>query len=309
MKRILSLFACLVTFAVMGTPSLAHAQAQTFPQSTYNASSYGSWLIQSQQANTYQFSPVSYCQVPQQGGGLFVPFATNAPIYIADSTSANSEVVTPSSVITGSAYCGVVVSPANQHYTFSMRSGTGGLQEALNALAIPTTAYPATIVLDRNWYANASVIPGTTSAAILTAAKGNAHAFLEDITAAGPTFYVWNGTSYVSGTWTNVKPTAAAGAAAGTSPTISDAGSALATTVLLNEGTAPTTGVLFTLTWASTGQFSYAPTGCTVTSNGANSFAAFTVAATGGNPAVLTVTATAAPAASTAYSFNVTGCK
>lgn len=300
--RILSLLALVGLL----TAPVAFAQSSThtpYQQSVYYAADYGQWGIKSQSANTYLFSPGGLCTASASGSQFF-PFATNAPVEILDATPANSEVVTPSSVTNSGSQCGFSASPANNHYSFQIVSGTAGLQESLNALAVPTTPYPATIILDRNWLSAAGNVIGATPSGIISAAKGNTHAFLEDITSAGPSFYVWNGTAYVSGTWSNAVPTAAAGAAAGTSPTVATAaGTALSPIQSITTGTATTTGTLFTETWATTAQFLAAPT-CTVKSIGTNSFTAFTVATTfTSSHAVLTVTATSAPAASTAYKF------
>lgn len=310
MTRILSRgFARILALVLLGIAPAVHAQSSThtpYTQSDYYAVDYGQWGIKSQQANTYLFSPIGLCQANASGTSFF-PFATNAPVLIADATAANSEVVTPTSVTNASNQCGFAAAPANNHFSFQIVSGTGGLQETLNALAVnqKTTALPARIILDRNWYGIAGAIPGSSSATILAAAKGNAHAFLTDTTTAGNTNYVWNGTAYAVGTWVNTKPTPAAGAAAGTGATITDAATALAPTVALTTGTATTTGTLFTLTYATTSQFQYAPT-CTVATTGPNSFTAFTTATTfAGGAATVTVTATAAPLASVAYKFAV----
>lgn len=305
MKRILISILGLVGLL---TAPAAFAQSSThspYQQPQYFAIDYGQWAIQGQSANTYLFSPGGLCN-GSASGTQFFPFSTNGPVEIVDATPANSEVVTPSSVTNTGSQCGFSASPSNNHYSFQVKSGTAGLQESLNALAVKSSAYPALIILDRNWFATSNNIPGTTSAAIIAAAAGNTHALLEDLTTAGPTFYVYKaGTGYISGTWSNAKPTAAAGAGAGTSPTISDAGTALAGTVSLTSGTSTTTGALFTLTWASSGQFLVAPTACTVTSIGTNSYTTFTSATSYSSGGILTVTvATTPPVASTAYKFS-----
>lgn len=285
---------------------LATAQTASTPFSSpeYYASSYNLWSINSQAANSYTFAGRSICTSSAQGQNFFV-FNTNAPVLIADANSANSEIVTPSAIINTVGSCGVTIAPANLHYNFQLKSGTAGLQEAIDNLG-GVQAYPAVIVLDRNWYSDANALPGTDAAAVIAAAKGNYGAVLENITSASPVYYVWNGTAYASGTWTNTAPTAAAGTAAGTGPTISNAGTSTATvgTVNLTAGTATTTGTLFTETWPTTGSFANAGS-CTVASSGSNSFTAFTVATSYGSSArTLTVTATGAPTASTAYSFT-----
>lgn len=200
-KLILTCVAALcVAASVLVAPLPAFAQSLPFPASTYLAANYGNWVIQSQQANTYQFSPVSYCTVPQTSGGLFNPFATTAPVYIADSTAASSEVVTPSSIISGSAFCGVVISAVNQHTSFSLRSGTGGLQEALNALTSATLVYPPVIILDRNWYTLAGAVPGTSPAAMIAAATvvAGSNVIVVDQTTAPFTVYTVSGTKLAS---------------------------------------------------------------------------------------------------------------
>lgn len=309
MKRITSII--LAIAGLLSAPAASFAQSSThtpFTLTEYYAVDYAQWGIKSQSANTYLFSPGGLC-LATASGTQFFPFATNAPILISDATPSNSEVVTPSSVTNIQSQCGFSASPTNTHTSFQIASGTAGLQEALNALAVlggKTTGYPAKIDLDRNWFAYAASIPGTTPTAILAAAKGNAHAIVVDQTTAGSTSYVWSGTAYTSGTWVNTVPTAAAGSAAGTSPTVgTPTGTALSFTQPLTTGTATTTGTLFTETFASSSQFLYIPT-CSVVSTGANSFTAFTVAVTRpSTSAIVTVTATAAPAVSTAYKFTV----
>lgn len=289
--------------------------APLYAQSTYSsfvptlsvsAAVYGGWSLAGQAANTYTFTPTTLCTVHGMQGLTYPAFSSlggvAAPVYINDTgTPSNSEIVTPSAVLT----CGVTVSPAHTHTTFSLQSGTAGLQEALNALAASAVLRPAVINLDVAWYAQAVILPGTTPAAIVAAAKGSPAAYLEDTTTSPPTYYVWNGTAYATGTWTNASPSVTAGAAAGTGPAISVvAGSAaMKGTVQLTTGTATTTGTLYTLTWPSTGSFQYAPT-CTVQSVGSNSFTAFTTATAYSSQATLTVTATSAPAVSTVYLFS-----
>lgn len=304
MNRIKSLILAIAGL-LLAPVAFAQTAVTPFNQPFYYASSFNIYSIPSQLPNTYQFAGRSICTASAQGLPFFV-FNTNAPVYIQDQTSANSEVVTPSSVINTAGSCGVAVSATNQHRTFWLRSGTGGLQEAINTLT-GGTQYPALVILDRNFWSGAAAVPGTTATAIVGAAKGNSTVLFEDITTAPATFYVPGSTStYVTGTWTNVKGTAAAGAGAGTSPTISDTGTAGSTVVSLTTGTATTTGTLFTLTWATTGSYLYAPA-CTVISTGTNSYTTFTKAtAFGSGAASLTVTvATTAPVASTAYKFTV----
>jgi len=302
MRKLLS---SLLLLAGALVAPFAVAQTATTPYSSpaYYASSFNLWSINSQAPNTYTFQGRSLCNSSAQGVNFFV-FNTNAPVYIADSNTAESELVTPSAVVNTAGSCGVTLSPSNTHSTFQLRSGTAGLQEAINTVKA-SGGWPALILLDRNWWSTANNLPGTNGNTVITStAKGNAGALLQDITASPAVTYVWNGTAYASGTWVNTAPGIAAGAAAGTAPTVSNSGTSTALSGIANvtAGTATTTGTLFTET-AAANTINYAAS-CTVTSVGANSFTAFTVAtsvSSGHN--LLTVTATSAPTASTAYQF------
>lgn len=283
---------------------MAAAQSTYSGDATRSAVVFSQWSLQGQAANTYTFSPTSLCMFGSAGIGTFPAFSSFgisgpvAPVYINDSgTPANSEIVTPSAVLT----CGVTVSPAHTHATFALQSGTAGLQEALNSVATAALERPMAILLDRNWYATAKTLPGVTAAGLIAAAKGSPAAYLEDITTVPHSLYVWNGTAYTVGTWTNAVPAVTVGAAAGTAPAISVSGVASIGTVQLTTGTATTTGTLYTLDWPTTGSFQYAPT-CTVTSTGSNVLTSFSGATTyGSSHATLTVSVTGAPVAATVF--------
>jgi hypothetical protein len=302
-----SIIVALIALVATGAAVPAMAQGnQTFTQRWYFASDFGLWAVRGQQANTYQWSPGTVCNVSAGGSSTsFFAFSTNAPVLISDITgpTTNNEVVTPSSVTQTNAYCTIAVSPSHNHYSFQVQSGTGGLQEALNAIS-PTAVVPAVVWLDRNWYSLANAVPSTTPAAIITAAAGGVSAILVDNTTAPFTNYVWQGTAYASGTWVNTAPTAATGAAAGSATSKVATGTALSGTYSFTTGTA-TTGTVFTETWATSNQFVYSPV-CTVISTGATAPPTLTVTPTyaGGTHALLTVTVAAALTSTTAYSFQ-----
>jgi hypothetical protein len=302
-----SIIVALIALVATGAAVPAMAQGnQTFTQRWYFASDFGLWAVRGQQANTYQWSPGTVCNVSAVGSSTsFFAFSTNAPVLISDITgpTTNNEVVTPSSVTQTNAYCTIAVSPSHNHYSFQVQSGTGGLQEALNAIS-PTAVVPAVVWLDRNWYSLANAVPSTTPAAIITAAAGGVSAILVDNTTAPFTNYVWQGTAYASGTWVNTAPTAATGAAAGSATSKVATGTALSGTYSFTTGTA-TTGTVFTETWATSNQFVYSPV-CTVISTGATAPPTLTVTPTyaGGTHALLTVTVAAALTSTTAYSFQ-----
>ena len=311
MRKLLTSIFALTLAACSGVS--AFAQSNPFALHVYYASDFGQYAIQSQAPNQFTFSPASQCQATIPGASAtFQVFATNAPIEIVDVNAANNEVLTPSAVVQTAASCGFRGTVANNHNTFKVISGTAGLQEALNNLAVPTVAYPARIVLDRGWYALAAAIPGTTPAKIIAAAKGNAKAFLADTSVYPETFYAWNGTQYVAingVTGGNTAPTLATGSGAGTAPTASlVSGNGSQGVVSLLSGSAPAaTATIFTLTWptAANGGFSYLPS-CTIQSIGSNAYTAGTNAVAYNPPAVDTFTSSTALTAATQYYFKYT---
>jgi hypothetical protein len=307
-----STLVALILTAVCAVLGFAQVANQPFTAPEYYATSFQLWSINAQSPNTYIFQGRSLCSSNGQNVAFF-DFATNAPVWIADANTSQSEVKTPSAIILTAGSCGVTIAPSNNHYNFQLRSGTAGLQDAINAVKA-NGGIPATILLDRNWWTIANNTPGTSGTAIIAAAVGGPGVLIRDITTVPNVNYVWTGTAYAVTypNWANNPPVLAAGAAAGSSPTVSvKAGSQqLSGTVNVTTGTATTTGTLFTLTFptVANGGFQYAGT-CTVTSTGTNGFTTFTQAtSTTGSTTTLqrisTVTVTATPAVSTAYVFS-----
>ena len=294
----------LLALAVLALCGTGFAQTANSPFSApqYYASSFNLWSVNGQSPNTYIFQGRNLCNSAGQNVNFFVFNASNTPVLIADANTANSEVVTPSAVVNTAGSCGATVAPAHNHYNFQLRSGTAGLQEAINALS-GQGAWPTLLFLDKNWWSNANQIPGTTAVTILGAAKGDASVMVEDVTTLGPTYYVWNGSSYASGTWLNTAPTAATGAAAGTATSKVATGTALSGTYSFTTGTA-TTGTVFTETWANSGQFQAAPGSCTVTSTGATAPPTLTVTNSYSSHGIMTVSVASALASTTPYSFS-----
>ncbi len=253
-ESIRSITAALVLAAIGAVAGFAQTANTPFTAPQYYATSFQLWSINQQSPNTYIFQGRNLCNSQGQNMPFFV-FNTNAPVLIADSNSSNSEVVTPSAIVNTAGSCGATVAPSHNHYTFQMKSGTAGLQEAINTLD-GQGAWPAVVVLDKNWWTIANQVPGTYATAIIAAAKGDDSVLLEDITTAPyPTFYVWSGSTYTStnANWQNTAPTIARGAALGAgsaSATIGNGSTALAgyVTVVTNSGST-TTGTMFTMTY------------------------------------------------------------
>lgn len=291
------------------------AGAQNLPPTWVFARNYSGLNLIGQQANTYTFNG-GVCNVSPLNNGnspsFFAFSGTQAsstvyfPVAIIDADPTKNEIVTPTSTVQGASTCGFAATTGNQHTSFTLTSGTGGLQEAIvNQLQ---TAPVSTVLLDQFWYQTVFGLPGRpTPESLIKAATGNTAVQVVDTTTSPWTYWRWSGTAYAA---TNpsggaAAPTAAAGAAAGTSPTgPTNTGGGNTMSVALTTGTATTTGTLFTETWATTNAFLYPPA-CTVWSSGANT-AAFTYAVTfTASAAKVTVTAVGTPPISTAYTFKI----
>jgi hypothetical protein len=261
------------------------------------ASQFNNWRVAGSANLAVGANPqvsISPCSVT--GGGLnFNALTASTPIKIYDPNNpAIDEVLTPTSVVTGST-CTATFTTANAHTTpWNIGSGTGGLQEAINAAA--QTGVMNVVELDSLWHQ----FNGTAST--IHAAVGSPYLSLQDATVSPNATWRWNGTNYIP-TYSLLGialPTIAAGAAAGSSPTVSTSAGSSGNVMTANvtTGTATTTGTLFTETVGTvpaSGNMN-----CTWQSIGANVSPAFTVSITGG---VATIALSVAPAVSTAYIF------
>lgn len=294
MRKLLGLFAV----ALLGLP-LAVAQNQ---EGQILVSQFATWQLQGTQAlaaGSNTVVPFGAC-VSSAGKFSFVELSNSAPVRIVDPANpALDETLTPSNVVVSAQNCTATLAPANAHpLPYYLVSGSAGLDEAINATSL--SGQQNTALLTQVFWAN-----GGTSA-IVAGATANANLALVDVTQAPYIAY-----HDVSGVYTaygnsgGAAPTAAAGVAAGTSPTgPTNTGNGNSFTVTLTTGTATTTGTLFTETWPSTTSFGYVPS-VTVKSVGANAPPAFTYTVTGSSTHVLTVTLAIAPPTATAYAFQV----
>lgn len=310
------LWRTLSTLVAVALLAVVSATAQNnLPPTWVFARDYAGWQIIGQQADTYTFNG-GVCNYAPYTGGLMPAFfdfsgyqgATKVynKVLITDANPTKNEIVTPTATSQTSSSCGFTATVANAHTSFILSSGTVGLQEAITAQT--QSSWPSNVILDKNWFTRVLALPGKpTPQSVILAATGTTAVAIVDTTTDPWMYWRWNGTAYAPTSYSggSAAPTAAAGAAAGTSPTgPTNTGNGNSMTVALTEGSAPTTGTLFTETWATTG-FKYIPV-CSVWSSGTNSFTAFTYAVTWSTDhAVLTVTATSAPTAATAYGFTV----
>jgi hypothetical protein len=220
MRKLMATMVCALA-ALLPALTCGVAAAQGFIPSEAPpwvfAGDYGRWALQGQGANVWSFSPGSICQITQlnyQNKPTFYAFSNTlalAPVLVSDITSSKSEVVTPGSFFTPTqSSCGANLSPVNSHTTFTLQSGTGGLQEALNAVGGTATtsansSQGTVIYLSKSWYGaissiggmNATLAAQVTPASVIASVTGSTRAVLVDITTAPFTTYVWNGSQYV----------------------------------------------------------------------------------------------------------------
>ncbi len=179
MKKILMVVLVLVA-------CFSRAQAQNAGQII--AAQYGEFRVTGSTIGGFSFPPAT-CQV-SGGGQNFAAFSAGTPIKIVDSNPNLTEVATPSSVYIGA--CSVNMTTVYSHVPpFYLTSGTGGLQEAINANQ--TTSGPNTILLNGEWYQ--LIAPGN-AASVIASVRGIPDLGLEDITTTPYTFYQWNGSQY-----------------------------------------------------------------------------------------------------------------
>jgi hypothetical protein len=154
------------------------------------AAQYGEFKVSGSSSGGFSFPPAT-CQV-SGGGRNFAAFSTGTPIKIVDSNPNLTEVATPSSVFISA--CSVNMATVYIHVPpFYLTSGTGGLQEAINANQ--TNDGPNTIVLNAEWY---KLISSGNAAGVIAAVHGIPDLGLVDVTTTPSTFYQWNGSQYTA---------------------------------------------------------------------------------------------------------------
>lgn len=226
------------------------------------ADNYGRWALQGRLPNTYTFpvSGSSPCQITQLNYGDSSTFLANsntvalAPVLIADNDAQNAEVLTPASVFPQtSSVCGWGLNATHPHISFSIQSGTGGLQEAINAVGGSTAPYPTVIYLSPQWYKlvagisslNSTLASQVTPSNILADATCTSKVFVVDLTTLPATDYQCSGSSLV------VVPSSAATSLAGGAKGSAPYQSANSTTAFLASPI--TSGHTFVYAWAPTG--------------------------------------------------------
>lgn len=209
--------AVAAVFALLLLSLCAFAQGPaSFPPTWVFARAYGAWSLVGQQASTYTFNG-AVCQATPLNNGtqatqsFFMFSGTQGsttvynPVFIQDANAALNEVVTPTSTTNSQTSCGFAATTSNSHISFTLTSGTAGLQEAISSQLQNTPAF--VVILDKYWYQLVAAMPSTTTPqSIIAAAKGSANVYLMDVTQSPWQPYEWNGTKYVAASMNGAIP-------------------------------------------------------------------------------------------------------
>ena len=196
-------FAILTVILAGLVPSLC---AQGSNGGTLYASDFAQWSLPqgSGPANgTISWPSASVCQV-SSGGFTFTGPKIGRPLLVIDNAApAHSETVIPSNVIVGPGGCSLAATMLYSHLSYSVISGTAGLQEAIDYGTVGSQV--AVVALTPPW----AIKGGTTST--VTSAYGNINVSIIDERTSVFQPYAWNGSAYVAvpngGTVTNIATT------------------------------------------------------------------------------------------------------
>lgn len=192
-KKGFTVGARILIFAGLMVACCLNAHAQNIEGQPI-AAQYGVYQITgySDETSTTGFTfPAGACQV-SGGGSNFVGVSAGIPIKIVDGNPLHTEIATPSAVNINA--CTVAVTTTYNHQVpYFLTSGTGGLQEAINANGTGSGAN--TIVIDAQWYKQ---VPPGVAATVIASVHGNTSLGLVDVTTTPYTTYSWNGSAYVS---------------------------------------------------------------------------------------------------------------
>src|SRR5271166_1661877 len=204
MKHFTKKLLCAVTALLFGVIPLIAQNPIGYVPGKYGLSS---WAINNQRVasqynyfldatiqngfGTWNFPAYQIQNLLNFSGRSFNPFNTNAPVKVIDINSANTETLVLSSASCSGNLCTIALaSAAYTHNSFVLRSGTCGLDEAINDLGVAG----GEVIIDQGFYdagCTASTITGTTAGLAVPYA---ANVYLHDIS---------NGKDQ----WYNVQPT------------------------------------------------------------------------------------------------------
>ena len=199
-KALRTLISILAAMLAGGFRMPAAAQGNIPPPIVW-AEQFNNWSLASQGANQFTFATCYSTPLVNAVGNYFV-FGLGGtygyyPVLIADSNPANSEVVTPGATSTTPGSCGFSAATSHSHTSFTVSSGTAGLQDAVGTMAANVGS--GTVGIDRRYYNLVAAMPGSkTVAGIIAALKGSATVQLVDVTTSPWTWYAWNGSQYAA---------------------------------------------------------------------------------------------------------------
>lgn len=168
----------------------AQIPGQPVPQfnGTMYAAGFGQWVLPqgSSPISGTILWPATTCAVSTNG----VTFELQAgmPIRILDANPSQNEVTTISSVTLSSGECIVAAPMKYTHTTYSVGSGSAGLQEAIDYAQANQLA--TAVKLTADWWAQGG------TAAMIGSASGTTAIQVVDVTKAPWNWYAWNGTKY-----------------------------------------------------------------------------------------------------------------
>lgn len=131
------------------------------------------------------------CQISTVGGYSFTAPKVGRKLTIVDNgVPAHTETVTPTQVTVGPGGCSLTATMSYSHLSYTVKSGTAGLQEAIDY----QTGLPqgALVVLTPAW----TLAGGTTG--MITGAYGTSLVSISDQRDAVLIAYTWNGSAYVA---------------------------------------------------------------------------------------------------------------
>lgn len=140
-------------------------------------------------AGAYTF-PISTCTqaLPLGGNKNVNPFSTNASVRINDISSSLSETVNGVTPTYSGGLCTLALTTVNTHTSFHLRSGTCGLQEAINDLG----GNGGEVIVDQKFYDDGctqSTITGINPLVTSTSGPVRSNVYVHDISNAQDTWY------------------------------------------------------------------------------------------------------------------------
>jgi hypothetical protein len=171
--------------------AMVHAQGSS--GGILYASDFAAWSLPQgtgPASGTIAYPDPSICHVSSKGYNFVAPKVGRSLKILDSGVPANSETVVPTQVVVGPSGCTITATMAHTHLSYSVVSGTAGLQEAIDY----QTGLPqgALVYLTPSW----TLAGGVTS--MITSAYGTTLVSILDERTAVIVPYTWNGSAYVA---------------------------------------------------------------------------------------------------------------